>query len=215
MGSIPLLIAQMEKDAGHIPLLARLYSRLYDRVIRNEIALAGITHRDWVLNVGCGGVPFTAMQLARIAGAHVWAIDRDERAAQAARRCVHSAGLERQITVMALDGTSALPFQFDVAIVALQVEPKEAVLENLLLHSTLNTRVVFRNPRHYLFKQYDVLPAAPVPSSRVSQKQLTFDSSVLYRPDAVRADHRYEEPCSTPVSREQHATDGGGDRWPR
>jgi len=180
MNLIPKLVSFMEKKAVVNSLFVQVYSRWYRGVVLNEIELGQITSASRVLNIGCGGIPYTAIQIAQLTGGQVYAIDRDPEAIHSARRCVASLKLEDKITVANLDGTGHLPFNFDVALVALQSEPKKEILENLQKHAEKDARLVFRRPRHHLGYQYDLLPEKPVPVAAINQKQATFDSSVLY-----------------------------------
>lgn len=180
MGIIPSFVAYMEKKAASSMLLTTIYSCRYNKLIRNEIALAKIKSRDRVLNVGCGGIPYTALQIASLTGARVWAIDRDKDAVQSALRCVAAMKMEDRVTVFNLDGTNNFLFKFDVAIVALQSEPKKEILDNLMRHAEPGVRLVFRRPRAKFYHQYDRLPETPVPCRKVSQNKVTIDCSVLY-----------------------------------
>ncbi len=181
MGIIPYFVAFMEKKAAPSSLLTSFYARRYNEVIRKEISLANITSEDHVLNVGCGGIPYTALQIAGITGARVWAIDRDKEAVKTALRYISFMKMEDRVTALNLDGTGHFPFKFDVAIVALQSEPKKEILENLIKYAEPGARLVFRRPRAELYHQYDLLPETPVPCGRVSQNKATFDCSVLYK----------------------------------
>lgn len=181
MDIIPKAVALMEKQIAFIPQLVSLYANFYREVVNNEISLAGITSDDRVLNIGCGGIPFTSILIARQAGAKVWAVDRDSDAVNVARKCIKKTGLNRLISVEHHNGIDPLPFNFSVAIVALQVEPKKKVLDNLMQNGTLGAKIIMRRPRPELSHQYDLLPLTPRPAALTAQKQVTFDSSVLYR----------------------------------
>lgn len=88
--------------------------------------------------------------------------------------------LNHLVTVMHLNGADIIPFDFDVAIVALQAQPKKAILENLFKCGGTKARLVFRSPRYEKGLQYDLLPAHPLFSNFISQDKATFDRSVLY-----------------------------------
>lgn len=180
MGVIPAFVARMEKKVSTNIYLVAYYSRQYREVILNEVSLAGINSRDLVLNIGCGGIPYTALSIASYTGARVCAIDRDEEAIRAAHRCIKSLKMGDKVTALAGDGSDNLPVKFDVAIVALQAEPKKEILENLIMQSKPGARLIFRSPRHKSLNQYDSLPVAPVPSAKINQNKTTFNYSVLY-----------------------------------
>jgi len=181
MNIIPKVVALMEKQIAFIPQLVSLYANFYREVVNNEISLAGITADDRVLNIGCGGIPFTSILIARQTGAKVWAVDRDSEAVNVARSCIEKTGLNRLISVEHYNGIDPLPFDYSVAIVALQVEPKKEVLNNLMQNGTPGAKIIMRRPRPELDHQYDLLPTAPKPVALTTQNQITFDSSVLYR----------------------------------
>ncbi len=178
--TIPYLVSLMEKKIASHRLLVSLLSRYYRKVVSREVNLAGVTSADQVLCVGCGGIPSTAIQTAKLTGAQVWAIDIDGEAVEAARRSIASLKMEEQIIAAEADGAGEIPFSFNVALVALQAEPKKEILDNLTKQGEPGVRLVFRRPRHHLFEQYDLLPSRPVPDRQVLQQQPTFDSSVLY-----------------------------------
>ncbi len=180
MKIIPRVVAFLEKKVAGNRTAVSLYANFYREVVNNEIKLAAISERDRVLNIGCGGIPFTAILIARLTGARVWAIDCDKQAVEVARRCVAAQQLENLVTVVHLDGTDIIPFDFDVALVALQARPKEAILENLLQSSDSKARLVFRRPRREMAHQYDLLPTAPLFCDSIGQDKTTFDCSVLY-----------------------------------
>ena len=180
MKIIPGVVAFLEKKIAVNRTVVSLYANFYREVVKNEIKLAEITEKDRVLNIGCGGIPFTAILVARLTGARVWAIDCDKDAVEVARRCVAAQQLEKLVTVVHMDGGDTIPFNFDVAVVALQAKPKNKILENLLQSSDSKVRLVFRRPRRELGHQYDLLPSMPLFCDSIGQNKTTFDCSVLY-----------------------------------
>ncbi len=198
MKIIPMLVASLEKKSANNKILVSLYANYYRKVISNEIKLASITAKDHVLNVGCGAIPFTAILTAKMTGARVWAIDCDKAAVKIARLCVAKQQLDHLITVMHLNGIDAIPFNFDVAIVALQAKPKKEIMENLLERSSAQNRLVFRRPRSKIAHLYDMLPSRPHFSNSINQEMATFDRSVLYVSTAIlqvcRPDQKFSDP---------------------
>lgn len=180
MNLIKPSVACLEKKICHFPLLVNLYSRPYRQVIINEIGLAQISAADKVLNIGCGAVPFTALQIAALTGATVWAMDRDADAVKRARFCIEQAGMDERVRVIEGNGAYNVPSGFNVAIVALQAEPKEDILDNLLAAALTGGRLVFRRANNYFKQCYDRLPLKMDPVAEVKQHMQTFDRSVLY-----------------------------------
>ena len=191
MNLIKPSVARMEKSISRIPFLVNLYSRPYRQVIKNEIELAQITAADMVLNIGCGAVPFTAIQIVSLTGAKVWAMDKDLIAVKQARFCLEQAGLSEQIEVIEGNGAVHIPRGFDVAVVALQAEPKAQILDKLLAGATAGGRLVFRKANTRFKQCYDHLPSNIKPVAEVGQHMQTFDSSVLYMKSGGKEEKAY------------------------
>ncbi len=194
------MVAAWEKTWGRIPLLASAYSHRYRSVVMREIDLGGITGTDRVLNIGSGGVPFTAMLLAEMTGARVTALDLDPHAAGRARELVATMGLSELIDVKVGDGCRISAAPFSAALVALQAEPKGDILRNLLCTGLEGFRAIIREPRGRFEDNYDRVPADFVPVAAVEQDKITFDRSVLYLKGTV--DHGWR------VGRVRRQTDG-------
>lgn len=180
MTLIQPFVSTWEKCISSRPFIVDLYSRPYRQVVEKEAALAGITSRDRVLNIGCGAAPFTAVHLAILTGAQVWAMDLDPRAVQKARLYLQKIGLGDKVKVFRGNGAEIIPGKFDAAIVALQALPKEGILRNLLSAACPGGRLVFRLPSPSFSKHYDSLPPDIKPEAAVRQNMQTFDRSLLF-----------------------------------
>ena len=180
MDLIKPLIASWEKKCNKIPFLFNLYARPYKSILKKEIALANISEDDHILNVGCGAMPFTAIYLAKYTGAQVWAIDRDQEVIKRAKYSIKNMGLEEKIQVLNADGIDFKKKKFTVAVVALQAEPKDEILENILSVSKPGTRFVFRLARDCFSSQYDFLSKEYLPDATVKQRMITFNKSVMF-----------------------------------
>lgn len=185
---IARMVANWEKTWGRVPLLASAYSSRYRSVVKKEVHLGGITATDRVLNIGCGGVPFTALLLTEMTGARVTALDHDPDAASRARELVERMGLAGMIDVKAADGCEVCAAPYTVALVALQAHPKGDILRNLLRTGREGFRVIFREPRERFGSNYDRVPADVVPAASVEQAKITFDRSVMYAKGTVDHD---------------------------
>lgn len=185
MKPVSSLVAFLEKKPLAGSLSYNFYVLYYRKVIEKEIRLANISGKDQVLNIGCGGIPFTAMQLSLLSGVRVVAIDVDEEAILAAREKIREHQLEDRVNLAVANGTGEIPFSFNVALVALQAEPKREILQNLIHRSEPGARLIFRQPRSGLSWQYDPLPPEYPVSSKVKQYQPTFTHSVLYQKEQV------------------------------
>lgn len=179
MGLIQPLISTWEKCISSIPFITELYSRPYKSIVEKEVNLAGIEASDKVLVIGCGAVPFTAIYLHLFTEAKVWAQDCDLKALKGARACLKKTGLNHMIKVFKGNAAETLPQRFDVAVVALQAEPKEKILQNLLQAVSPGGRLVFRQPSQKFSNQYDSLPQHIDTAGEVWYDMQTFDRSVL------------------------------------
>ncbi len=175
------LFAWMEKKvlSGNASWL-NAYASFYRQTVRNEITLADITSKDKIVNVGCGSIPFTAMHLSQLTGAEVWAIDRDKEAIATAKALLNKINFKGKIHLMVADGQDPLPYDFNVAIVALQVEPKDQVIKNLFQYAAPDFRLIVREPRPFLKKMYDTASNMGAPKKKIYQGQLTFSHSLLF-----------------------------------
>lgn len=211
MGRLGNTVARLEKSCSVAPWLFDLYTRLYRSVVDREVELADIDEDDRVLNVGCGAMPFTAALIAKRSGATVYALDHDQSVVREARRNLARAGVADDVEVVVGDGREVvgdgarLPESCSVAIVALQAEPKDEIVERYRRTTGGPSRVVVRQPRARFSTDYDPVTTEPravscdggcsstfVASSRdsslspadaVSHWMVTFDRSLLFRTD--------------------------------
>ena len=173
---IQRMTCALEKRLYKYPSLFKLYSFPYSGVVQREIELGGITSDDVVLNVGCGPLPFTAVHIAEMSGAKVFAVDNDKRAVKLATELVKKLGLSNLIEVLECDGKEHIPVDFNKAVMALHVEPKMEVLKNLLTRSD----VVMRSPRGSLKESYGLHSMHFTPSASTKHLMPTFDRSYLF-----------------------------------
>lgn len=181
MGWIPPVIALWEKASSTSRLLTRLYAMPYRQVIENEIRLGDLGPDDVVLNIGCGAIPFTAIYLATLADAAVYAVDIDPKAVKMAGKCVEKAGLSHKIKVLKQDGAEAFGCPFTACVVALQAAPKTRILDRIKQSAAPGAKFIFRLPSAPYRDHYDALDAGCPADGLVAQPMRTFDRSVLYR----------------------------------
>ena len=179
MKIIKRVTAFLEKRIVKYPLLFKLYSYPYQNILKKEIALADISEKDRVLNIGCGSVPFSAIYTARLTGASVVGIDIDEKACNKAVDLVGRMNLSDRLKILVDDGVTVDPSGYTVILVALQAAPKKEILDNLLQNADKGTRLIFRLPRNCFENQYGNLPEECIIQNSTKQLMITFDKSVL------------------------------------
>ncbi len=177
MKAIQRFTASLEKVLHDNHSLFRLYAAPYENVVKREIKLGDISSNDTILNLGCGALPFTAVHLAEVSGAEVYAVDKDKTALIRGKKLVQSMGLSHRIHFLKDDCMEDVPVHFDKALVALQVEPKLRVVENLLFER--NGPVIVRAPRKRFEDTYGEIPDRE-PKGEVKHNMLTFNRSVLF-----------------------------------
>ncbi len=180
MKIIAPIVAQFEKFCSRIPWVVNLYTSLYKQVLDREISIAQITSSDTVLNVGCGSIPFSAVHIARKTGAQVHAVDIDQDAVIHAQQCIRKLGLSKQISCKHVSGEHISCDIYSVALVALQAQPKKAILKNLMNNAAPGARIIFRRPQPRLLHQYEPLPEEAAVKEEILQHMKTFISSALY-----------------------------------
>ncbi len=179
MNPIQSFTSTLEKKFYKFPFFFKIYSLPYTKIVQREIRLAGIKPDDTVINVGCGSLPFTAVKLAQMTGAEVYAIDNDEQAILSAAKIVDELNLDDKIKFLFADGKDPIHVDFDKAVVALQVDPQEVVVNNLIENSD-DADIVVRIPRKRFRKTYGPFPDLSKAKDSVKHHMLTFDRSVLY-----------------------------------
>jgi len=177
MKVIQSFTSSLEKTMYDNPSFFEMYALPYEGVVKREIELGDITSEDTVLNLGCGALPFTAVHIVQLTGARVHAVDKDTNALKRAKKIVDYLGLSEDISFFEDDCLRELPTIFDKALVALQVEPKNRVLENLI--SEEEGSVIVRAPRDGFEETYGEMPDFE-PTDEVEHNMLTFDRSLLF-----------------------------------
>jgi len=169
-----------EKIGCGVSPVFTLCQKYYAEITQGEIDLGGINSRDVVLNVGCGAIPSTALNLVKYSGAKVIALDRDPEVIEKVQYSLNKYRLQDRIELLQGDAADFHPPYFSVALVALQAEPKVEIFENLISNAKQGTRLIFRQPRQILKNQYDFLPDQYVPLVEKTMGRKTIAKSLLY-----------------------------------
>lgn len=176
----------IEKRCSKYDLLTRLYGLYYKNLVKKEIKLANVKSCDKVLCVGGGAIPCTAIEFAKQTNAQIHVVDMDDTAVECARCVVKKLGLDDKITVISGKGEEIDVEPYDVIHVALQVSPKEKVLENIWERSKEGNRIIVRMPRKRLRSFYSNISddfikenVKEVKSISVGNKPSTMDEILL------------------------------------
>ena len=180
MTSIKQFFASWEKLSYRFSPAFNLYKAMYSGVVEREVAMGNITHRDTVLNVGCGAIPFTAIHIANLTGAQIIAMDKDQDAVLKARHALKKYGLSNHIQVVGGDAFGGFPTPFTVALVALQVADKPTLLSKLQIEGGPGSKVIIRQPTDQYGETYGLIPHHLVPDAKVTHKMKTFKESFLF-----------------------------------
>lgn len=134
--------------------IGRVYTAFFRQMTVREFRMADIQPEYRVLHVGCGSVPNTLLILAEATTASYVGIDRDTTAVVTARKMVRRYGLGQQITIEERDALAVNYDGFDLVILSLGVEPREAILA--AIHDGMNpdAKVVARKPWDFMDRLY-------------------------------------------------------------
>lgn len=143
-------LKNMEIISSRNRKLSRLYGVLfYRKMIRKEIEKACLEPGRRVLNIGCGPLPLTALELAE-SGMIVDAVDVDNASARMAKNYLSGFESGCAVNVINADGINLTQKQYDAIWVSLSVFPKKEVLTNSLELLRAGGRLIYRNQRGWL-----------------------------------------------------------------
>ena len=123
----------LEGVISRIAPLSWLYMSPYRPIVQREVELANIRSGEHVLQIGAGSIPYTAVYIAEMADVYVTAIDRDRLAVERGRRWIERMGASDRVQVMHDDGMNCPLSNIAAVFIALQVEPKEKVMDYIMV----------------------------------------------------------------------------------
>ncbi|MEW8974373.1 MAG: nicotianamine synthase family protein [Tissierellaceae bacterium] len=144
----------IERKFSGFNFLIGIYEIYYRGIVKKEVGLANIRSRDRVLCIGGGSIPCTALELANQTDAKIDVIDVDSMAVKSARDIVTRLGLSNRISIKEERGEDIDISSYDVIHVALQVTPKEKVIEHIWNNSKKGNRIIVRLPKRILSSFY-------------------------------------------------------------
>jgi threonine dehydrogenase-like Zn-dependent dehydrogenase len=134
----------IEKAIVNLQRLHYIYFDFYSDIIKNEIALAGISKENKILHIGCGPIPATSILIAKMTGARVTCIDKDPISIQKATLCVSYNGLSEKIKVAHFDSWTYPVEKFDIIIISQGVKPIIKTLSHIAKSMNENALIIYR-----------------------------------------------------------------------
>lgn len=155
------------RDRGNI---TQTYLARYEHLAAAEIELAGISEGDRALFIGSGPLPITAIEYCWQTGCTADCVDIDRDAVTISTEIVERLGLRERMRCLHGPGQSCDVSKYDVVLVGVLAQPKQAILENLDTHAKSGCRILCRTT--YGLRQ-------------LIYEGLAYDSSALARLSAV------------------------------
>lgn len=122
-------------------------SLYYRFLVKREAILARIDEDDRVLCIGGGMCPYTAILLHKYTKAKVTVIDNDKVCIEKSKCFLHHLGMDG-IDVSYSDGACVNCSDYTVIHIAMQITPKEAVVDQILKMAQDGARVLARMPKN-------------------------------------------------------------------
>lgn len=128
-------------------------SAYYRMLVKREARLAGINEQDRVLCIGGGICPYTAILLHKYTKAQITVVDNNRVCVEKARKFIDRVGMEK-INIVYGDGENICCHGYTVIHLAMQISPKELVLNKILQKAQHGTRVLIRKPKKGVDRLY-------------------------------------------------------------
>ena len=158
--------------------IGTIYTAFFRQMTINEFQMACIRPDHRVLHVGCGSVPNTLLILAEALPALYVGIDRDSVAVDRAREMVQEYGLEQRVMIEEDDALTVDYSSFDLIILSLGVEPREAILAAMRESMQSDAKIVARKPWDFMDRLYGRKEFIPLGFRIVG---------VFHRPDFIKS----------------------------
>lgn len=117
--------------------------------MKREANLAEVTEKDNILCIGGGVCPYTSILLNKYTGANVTVIDNDKACVEKSQKFIKKRGL-KNVEILYCDGECVCCKEFSVIHIALQIFPKDAVINCIMNKAKNGTRVLVRRPKKNL-----------------------------------------------------------------
>ncbi len=155
-----MLMSKLTQKIEHLvtthPLLFSVFSKCYISIIKSELKLAHVTSEDHILFIGGGPCPCSAILMHQLSGAKITVIDQNIDCIQLANRLIHHLGIpEDRFRILHHQGETIDASPYSLIHMALQIYPKDKVLEQIKNTKSPESRVLVRQPKEKMRHFYD------------------------------------------------------------
>jgi 16S rRNA A1518/A1519 N6-dimethyltransferase RsmA/KsgA/DIM1 with predicted DNA glycosylase/AP lyase activity len=144
---------KVELWATKSKLIYFLMSVYYRMMVKREVTLANVSQNDRVLCIGGGVCPYTAILINKYTRSKVTVIDNDNACIEKSRKFLRRLGLDG-IEIVHADGKHVCCRDYTVIHIAMQITPKELIIDEVLKKAKEGTRVLVRQPKSVLENLY-------------------------------------------------------------
>lgn len=134
--------------------IGAIYTAFFRQMTISEFRMADIQPEHRIIHVGCGSVPNTLLILAEAFEGSYVGIDRDAAAVARARHMVRRRCLEQKVAIEERDALAMDYGGFDLIILSLGVEPREAILAAMRESMGKGAKIVARKPWDFMDRVY-------------------------------------------------------------
>lgn len=176
--TLPKLVAKLETELEKVEGLKQLHRLeqqgpdglenfiLYDKyknLVRKEWLLYQSLYSDESLRemkflfAGCGGMPMTAIGMAKTMGVQVDCYDIDFEACQLAHSLVQKLGMQNKMSVFHGDALDIDYTRYDIVVVANLAQPQMKILSRIAAHDNIKALIVRRvnGPVSLMYSSFD------------------------------------------------------------
>ena len=135
----------VEKVVVKLNKLLPMYLIFYEKMVKNEIALANISKNDNILHIGCGPIPATSILIIKNTKASVTGIDHDKSSVKQADICISKFNFSDKANVKHAEATNFPVQNYDLIIISQGIKPYNRILEYISRSMKQNSRVILRS----------------------------------------------------------------------
>lgn len=137
------------------PLLRLITLNYYRPIVKREIELSKCNNNDKILCIGGGFLPATAILFAKLSKCSVTVIDNDLNTVNFSKKIINK--LKVNVEVVHIDGIDLNTSDYSLIHIALQIDPKEEVFNNVKITKKNNSNILMRMPKKHLKNGYDII----------------------------------------------------------